>query len=47
MIGTNYGPVFKLVHITESLVWVRTLANGPEGLVPLERLRLVEDLSAS
>jgi hypothetical protein len=46
MIGTNHGPVFQIVHIAGPLAWVRPLANGQEGLVPLERLRLVEDAAA-
>lgn len=42
MIGTNYGPVFEIVHIAGSLAWVRPLANGQEGLVPVDRLRLID-----
>lgn len=47
MIGTNHGPVFRIVHIAESLAWVRPLANGQEGLVPLERLRFATDQPAN
>ena len=43
MIGSNHGPVYRIVHVADSLAWVRPLTNGQEGLVPLERLRLVED----
>ena len=42
MIGRNLGPVFQIVHIHGDLAWVRPLANGQEGLVPLDRLRLVD-----
>lgn len=42
MIGHNLGPVFQIVHIHGDLAWVRPLANGQEGLVPLDRLRLVD-----
>jgi hypothetical protein len=34
--------VFQIVHIHGDLAWVRPLANGQEGLVPLDRLRLVD-----
>ena len=44
MIGSNHGPLYEIVHIAEALAWVRPLANGQEGLVPLERLRIVGDM---
>ena len=42
MIGTNQGPVYEIVHIAGHLAWVRPVANGQEGLVPVERLRSVD-----
>jgi hypothetical protein len=42
MIGSNHGPVYEVVHIAGDLAWVRPLANGQEGLVPVDRLRLIE-----
>lgn len=42
MIGSNLGPVFEVVHVHGDLAWVRPLANGQEGLVPLDRLRFVD-----
>jgi hypothetical protein len=41
MIGRNHGPVYEIVHIADALVWVRPVANGQEGLVALDRLRLI------
>lgn len=40
-IGRNAGPVFEIVHVSGGLAWVRPVANGQEGLVALERLRVV------
>lgn len=45
MVGNNHGPVYRIVHVADSLAWIRPLSNGQEGLVPLERLRLVDDLA--
>jgi len=42
MIGSNLGPVFEIVHVHGDLAWVRPLANGQEGLVPLDRLRSID-----
>ena len=42
MIGSNRGPVFTIVHVHGDLGWIRPEANGEEGLVALDRLRLVE-----
>lgn len=42
MVGTNRGPVFQIVHVHGELAWIRPEANGQEGLVPVERLRLVD-----
>jgi hypothetical protein len=47
MVGNNHGPVYKIVHIAYSLAWIRPLANGQEGLVPLDRLRLVDHLATN
>lgn len=47
MIGSNHGPVFQIVHIAEGLAWVRPVANGQEGLVPLDRLRSLEQGGAN
>jgi hypothetical protein len=44
MIGTNHGPVYEIVHVAEPLAWVRPLTNGQEGLVSLDRLRVVDSL---
>ena len=41
-IGNNRGPLYEVVHIEDELAWVRPLANGAEGLVPLDRLRTAE-----
>ena len=41
MIGNNRGPLYEIVHIVNQTAWVRPLANGAEGLVPLDRLRAV------
>jgi hypothetical protein len=41
MVGSNHGPIYEIVHVEGSLAWIRPLANGQEGLVPLERLRTV------
>jgi len=43
MIGNNRGPLYQIVHIENQTAWVRPLANGAEGLVPLYRLRAVID----
>jgi hypothetical protein len=42
MVGSNRGPVFTVVHVHGDLAWIRPLSNGQEGLVALDRLRLVE-----
>lgn len=42
MVGTNKGPVFEIVHVHGDLAWIRPLANGQEGLVQLDRLRIVD-----
>ena len=42
MIGSNFGPVFRIVHVHGDLAWVRPVSNGQEGLVPLDRLRVVD-----
>ena len=42
MIVSNLGPVFEIVHVHGDLAWVRPLANGQEGLVPLDRLRSID-----
>ena len=42
MVGSNHGPVFQIVHVHGELAWIRPLANGQEGLVPLDRLRAAE-----
>lgn len=42
MVGPNHGPVFEVVYIAQRLAWIRPLANGQEGLVPVDRLRRVE-----
>ena len=43
MIGNNRGPLYEIVHIADQTAWVRPLANGAEGLVPIDRLRTVAD----
>lgn len=45
MIGSNHGPVYEIVHIADAQAWIRPLTNGQEGLVPVERLRLVDERS--
>jgi hypothetical protein len=42
MIGANQGPIYRIVHIAGEMAWVRPVANGQEGLVPVERLRSVD-----
>lgn len=42
MIGSNRGPLYEIVHVEGALAWVRPLANGQEGLVPIDRLRLAD-----
>ncbi len=42
MIGSNKGPVFRIVHVHGDLAWVRPVSNGQEGLVALDRLRAVD-----
>ena len=42
MVGRNHGPVFEVVHVHGELAWIRPLSNGQEGLVPVNRLRLVD-----
>jgi hypothetical protein len=42
MIGSNMGPVFLIVHVHGDTAWIRPIANGQEGLVRLDRLRVVE-----
>lgn len=42
MVGTNRGPVFRIVHVHGELAWIRPESNGQEGLVALERLRVVD-----
>jgi len=39
MIGNNTGPLYEVVHVADQTAWVRPLAGGAEGLVPLDRLR--------
>lgn len=41
MVGNNQGPVYEVVHIAGSNAWVRSLEQGLESLVRLDRLRLV------
>lgn len=42
MIGSNRGPLFRIVHVHGDMAWIRPLANGQEGLVALDRLRAVD-----
>ena len=41
MLGSNHGPVFEVVHVAGDMAWVRPLSNGEEGLVSLDRLKVV------
>ena len=43
MIGNNRGPLYEIVHVVNQTAWIRSLANGAESLVPLDRLRTVAD----
>lgn len=43
MIGSNHGPVFEIVHVEGGMAWIRPLTNGQEGLVALDRLRVVSN----
>ena len=45
-IGNNRGPIYEIIKVARNLAWVRPLANGQEGLVPLDRLRPVPAPSA-
>jgi hypothetical protein len=47
MIGSNRGPVFTIVHIHGDLAWIRPVSNGQEGLVALDRLRLIDPDTAN
>jgi len=44
MIGSNLGPVFEIVHVHGDMAWVRPITNGQEGLVPVDRLRVVDQI---
>jgi len=43
MIGNNRGPLYEIVHVVDQTAWVRPVAKGFEGLVPLDRLRTVSN----
>ena len=40
-VGNNRGPIYQIVSVAGTVAWVRPVANGQEGLVPIDRLRPV------